>query len=339
MNKIEREPEKGEALALLDKRLPTTSAYTSYLQAATSQNTRLAYQQDIRHFIGWGGLLPATSDVIVLYLEHYAPQLNSRTLMRRVSAIKSWHLYQGFLDPTSHPVVRKTLKGIKNVHGKPKDKAQAMQIQDLLTMVNYLQSRGEPIDLRNNALLQIGFFGAFRRSELHAIRYEDLRFSDNGVEIIIPRSKTDQGGEGQCCAIPYGDEVLCPVLALRVWCEKAEIKTGYIFRRIIKGGKMLEQVIAAQHVNRIVQDVANGCGLPNAESYSSHSLRRGFATTASQRGASLSAIMRQGRWQHANTALGYVEEGQRFEDNAAKVILQQERNTQLINSERGYIVK
>jgi len=69
-----------------------------------------------------------------------------------------------------------------------------------------------------------------------------------------------------------------------------------------------------------VQDVAISCGLPSAESYSSHSLRRGFATTASQRGASLSAIMRQGRWQHANTALGYVEEGQRFEDNAVRVI-------------------
>jgi integrase len=185
---------------------------------------------------------------------------------------------------------------------------------------NYLQSKGEPIDLRNNALLQIGFFGAFRRSELHAIRYEDLRFSDNGVEILIPRSKTDQGGEGQCCAIPYGDEVLCPMLALKTWCEKAEIKTGYVFRRIIKGRRMMEQPIAAQHVNKIVQDVAKSSGLPNAESYSSHSFRRGFATTASQRGASLSAIMRQGRWQHANTALGYVEEGQRYEDNAARVI-------------------
>lgn len=315
--------QKGVDIEVIQKHLPLVTGMTqSYLQAATSDNTRMAYQQDIRHFIGWGGLLPTSTDVIVKYLEHFAPQLNVRTLTRRISAIKNWHVYQGFSDPTSHPLVRKTLKGIKNVHGKPKDKAMALQLKELITMVNYLKGRGGIIDARNNALLQIGFFGAFRRSELHAIRYENLRFVDNGVEILISRSKTDQGGEGQHCAIPYGDEVLCPIMALKTWCEKAEINKGYIFRRIIKGGKMLEQPIAAQHVNKIVQEVAKGCGLPNAESYSSHSLRRGFATTASQRGASLSAIMRQGRWQHANTALGYVEEGQRFEDNAAKVIFE-----------------
>lgn len=32
----------------------------AYIQAATSDNTRKAYRQDIQHFIRWGGLLPAT---------------------------------------------------------------------------------------------------------------------------------------------------------------------------------------------------------------------------------------------------------------------------------------
>jgi len=58
-------------------------------------------------------------------IQNYAPQLNARTLIRRVTAIKNWHLYQGFNDPAQHPLVRKTLKGIKNIHGKPKDKAPA----------------------------------------------------------------------------------------------------------------------------------------------------------------------------------------------------------------------
>ena len=43
---------------------------------------------------------------------------------------------------------------------------------------------------------------------------------------------------------------------------------------------------------------------------------------ASQKGASLKAIMRQGRWQHVSTVLGYIEEGQRFEDNAAATVLE-----------------
>lgn len=308
-------------ISLFQEPLPSIVSMThTYLQAATSKNTRIAYQQDIRHFMRWGGVLPTTSDVIIEYLEYYATQLNPRTLTRRVSAIKNWHVYQGFVDPTTHPLVRKTLKGIKNVHGKPKKKAPAIQMHDLMTMINCLKEGVELIDFRNNALLQIGFFGAFRRSELCVIKYEDLSFVEYGIEITIPRSKTDQVGEGQCCAIPYGDESLCPVSALKLWCEKAEIKTGYIFRSVFKGTVIARQ-ISSQHINTLMKDMAKACRLPNAESYTGHSLRRGFATTASQKGASLSAIMRQGRWKHADTALGYMEEGQRFQDNAASVIL------------------
>ncbi len=61
--------------------------------------------------------------------------------------------------------------------------------------------------------------------------------------------------------------------------------------------------------------------MPNAELYSGHSLRRGFATSASQKGATLGAIMRQGRWQNERTVNGYIEEGQRFEANAAGLLL------------------
>jgi len=50
----------------------------------------------------------------------------------------------------------------------------------------------------------------------------------------------------------------------------------------------------------------------------SHSLRRSFATAASRQGAMFHAIMRQGRWRHQGTVLGYIEAGQRFEENAAK---------------------
>ena len=47
----------------------------------------------------------------------------------------------------------------------------------------------------------------------------------------------------------------------------------------------------------------------------------GFATTASQQGASLVSIMQQGRWKHTGTALGYMEESKRFEGNAAGLLL------------------
>jgi hypothetical protein len=139
---------KENDLATLSSELIEAPSH-NYTHRATSDNTRKAYQADIRHFMAWGGLLPSTPDVIIRYLETHAETLNSRTLTRRLTALKNWHTYQGFPDPTTHPLVRKTLAGIKNVHGKPKDKAPAMSLETLIVLCEHLKGRGELIDLRN----------------------------------------------------------------------------------------------------------------------------------------------------------------------------------------------
>ena len=297
-----------------------------YIQAATSHNTRKAYQSDIRHFVLWGGSLPTSAGVIIHYLQQQATTLNPRTLVRRLTALKNWHVYQGFADPTANPAVRKTVTGIKNTHGKPKEKAVPLTVEALKIMAMYLQTSARLIDVRNNALLQIGFLGAFRRSELVAIGWEHIRFVPEGMEILIPRSKTDQGGEGQTCAIPYGDSTLCPVSALTAWREQSGYGTSWVFRQMAKGSQIKAEAVKPNQVSLIIKSIAKACQLPDAEHYSSHSMRRGFATEASKKGASFGAIMRQGRWRHEGTVLGYIEEGKRFESNAADIILKQQDN-------------
>lgn len=303
--------------------IPSETTTNPYLQAATANNTRKAYRADIHHFEAWGGTLPATSQDIVTYLQAFADTLNPRTLSRRLTAFKHWHTYQGFEDPTSNPLVRKTLKGIMNVHGTPKIKASPLTPEQLQQLVMHLEQQDTLIAYRDNALLQIGFFGAFRRSELIQIQYEYIERSKEGIEILIPRSKTDQAGEGQRCAIPYGHQRLCPIRALDVWLNRSRIIKGPVFRRITRWGKMGDEPLTPIAVTQIIKKRATECGLDNADALSSHSLRRGLATTASQKGASLKAIMRQGRWQHVSTVLGYIEDGQRFGDNAAATVLEE----------------
>lgn len=315
-------------LVLVDKQLPISRndenavglTRQDYIHAATSNNTRKAYQSDVRHFINWGGLLPASPESIVNYLHQHASLLNPRTLHRRLTAIKQWHLTQGFPDATSHPYIRKTLTGIKNTHGKPKDKAPALTLDDLKKMVSTISKSARLIDIRNNALIQLGFFGAFRRSELVAIKWEDVTFSKEGMEIVIPRSKTDQGGEGQVCAIPNGNDVVCAVQALKLWQEYSGLSEGYIFRGITKSENILSHAIKSNQVNLIIKQIARDCDLENANDFSAHSLRRGFATEAAKRNAPFQSIMRQGRWKHEVTVLGYIDEGKRFEENAVNAI-------------------
>jgi len=291
-----------------------------YIHAATADNTRKAYQNDIKQFISWGGLLPATADVLAAYLHDNADILNPRTLTRRLTAIKQWHTCQGFSDPTANASVRKTLSGIYHIHGKVEEKAPALSTEQLLLLVSSLQTRGQFADWRDNALLQVGFFGAFRRSELSAMSWEHISFVEQGVEILVPRSKTDQIGKGQVCAIPNGSAQLCAVKALKQWQEISGQNSGAIFRAITKNNTLRSQALAPSSISVIIKQHAIACHLPNAQTYSGHSLRRGFATAASQKGASFGAIMRQGRWKHEGTVHGYVEEGQRFDRNAANAI-------------------
>ncbi len=297
------------------------SAPHHYIHAATSANTRKAYQADIRHFLQSRRVLPATTESILDYLHAYATTLNPRTLTRRLTALKQWHILQGYPDPTSHPLVHKTLSGIRNVHGKPKDKAPAITLESLTQMITHLKKSNRLIDCRNNALLQLGFFGAFRRSEVITITWDNIHFVPEGIEILLPRSKTDQAGEGQTCAIPYGDNALCPVTALLSWQERSQCSTGPIFRQMTRGETIKHAALKPQHLNTIIKTIASESQLPNADNYSSHSLRRGFATEASKNGAPFGSIMRQGRWRHEGTVLGYIDEGKRFDQNAAGLLL------------------
>lgn len=301
--------------------LPMTSwVANTYLPAATSDNTRKAYRSDISHFEKWGGRLPATRESIIRYLETYAQELNPRTLARRLTALKHWHTYQELPDPTQHPLISKTLAGITRTHGKPKDKARPLAPQELASIAQRLQGDGSMAAMRDNALLQTGFFGALRRSELVNIHVEDIQWEKEGIVITIPQSKTDQMHQGQYCAIPFGRDALCPIVALKSWLEKADIKEGPLFRRIYMNGSLDVRALTPLSVNHILQARARESGIAYADEFSSHSLRRGLATSAARAGASLETIMRHGRWKQVNTVMEYIQAAERFTENAVNSI-------------------
>lgn len=313
-----------DELIILSDTLLSTPAWVSnpYIAAATSDNTRKAYQADIRHFERWGGRLPASTEAIVLYLQAFADKLNPRTLARRITALKNWHVYQSFPDPTAHSTISKTLAGIMRMHGRPKEKAWPLAPLDLLRITEKLAKDDTIASWRDNALLQIGFFGAFRRSELVAIHVEHIHRQKEGIEILIPKSKTDAVGEGQFAPIPYGTEKLCPIRALEHWLSLSEIKQGPIFRRIYSNGTLSAHSLTPLSVNHILKKHALTCKLPYAQQLSSHSLRRGLATSASRSGAGLVAIMRQGRWKQVNTVMEYIDASERFKENAATSVME-----------------
>ncbi|MHB1221223.1 MAG: site-specific integrase [Gammaproteobacteria bacterium] len=300
---------------------PSASLNNPYIALATSDNTRRAYRQDIRHFEKWGGQLPAQTAQIAQYLEAHAQILNPHTLARRLIALRHWHAYQGFADPTAHAVIQKTMKGIQRVHGKPAQKAHALTPRELVTLHQYLELEATLTATRDDALIQIGFFGALRGSELVGIRVEDITWHTTGIEIMLPSSKTDPSHIGQRCVIKPGKEILCPIRALTDWLAMSAIKQGSIFTRIRKNDEIGINALNPLSVTAILKTRAQQAGLPQMTRLSSHSLRRGFATSAALAGERLQTIMRDCRWKSPHIAMGYIEQADQLTDHASAKIL------------------
>lgn len=292
-----------------------------YIKAATSDNTRKAYRSDIRHYEKSGGRLPATPEDVINYLLRFAERLNPSTLSRRLVALRQWHSYQNFPDPAGHPAVRKTLTGILRTHGCPPQKAHPLTPDALQTIAGHLMQKQDSASIRDHALLLIGFWGAFRRSELVSIRAENCVWHPDHLEILIPHSKTDQENQGAFCSLPKAPSLLCPLTALRQWLDHANITEGWIFRSVNHSG-IQPDPLAAPAVNRILRRRAHAAGIADAMNLSSHSLRRGLATASSIAGASLPSIMRQGRWKSVKVVTEYIDAAARLQDNAARRIVE-----------------
>jgi integrase len=188
-------------------------------------------------------------------------------------------------------IVAETLKGIKRTHGTAASQKAALLTDDLRLILRTLPTSGS--GTRDRALLLIGFAGAFRRSELVSIDHSDLKFEAAGVLITLRRSKTDQEGQGRHVAIPAGkDSNTCPVLALQKWLAQAEIVDGPVFRPIRKGGAISTTRLTGHAVAYLLKGHARVAGLA-ADTFSGHSLRAGFVTSAVRAGEPERRIMRQ----------------------------------------------
>ena len=173
---------------------------------------------------------------------------------------------------------------------------------------------------RDRALLLIGFAGALRRSELVALDVADIEHVRRGIVLYLRHSKTDQDGEGQKIAIPFGRTRWCPVAALDAWLEASGISEGAIFRPVDRHGRVRNARLSGEAVSLVVRERAAAAGLDQT-GYSGHSLRAGLATSAAQAGVPVWRIKAQTR--HASDAMlaRYIRDGERFTDNAAGALL------------------
>ena len=284
------------------------------LKSSKASNTLRAYKADYKDFArfcikhGFKSM-PSEPKIISLYLTHLSQTCKFSTLKLRLASISVIHRLSGYYIDTKHPVITENLMGIKRVKGSYQKAKKPILINDLKLIINAIdKEKNEKKRFKNRALILIGFAGGFRRSELVAILYEDVDFVPEGVKIFIKRSKTDQSGEGMTKGIPYfSNRDYCPVISLKNWLEKSEIKSGKIFD------------ISDKSVALTVKRYAALAGL-DSNKYSGHSLRSGFATSAADLGAEERSIMAMTGHKTTQMVRRYIQEANLFKNNALNKI-------------------
>lgn len=289
-----------------------------FVANSIADNTRRAYRSDLVHFKAWGGSVPADPKAVASYLAAYAETLSVATLVRRVATISKAHEAKCLPNPCRSEIVRATLRGIKRLRGTAQREAKPLLRQDLFMALDAM-SNG-PKNIRDRALLLLGFAGGFRRSELIGLDRPDITHVRQGVVVTLRRSKTDQEGVGRKIGIPYGRTRYCPVAALDAWLALAGIESGPIFRTVDRHGHNHPARLSGEAVSLVIRERLASAGI-DPTGFSGHSLRAGFATSAAQAGVSTIKIRAQ-TGHASDVMLGrYIRDGELFTGNAAGALL------------------
>ncbi len=266
-----------------------------------SDGTNRAYEYCLDHWYEWSKTGPDkkwTGDQLEFSILQFIDSMQGdekslATVLQHVAALASRY---GRGVRTDN--IRRALAEYARVLGRPAKKAVAIGIEQLRAMVLATRST------RNQAILTVGWAGALRASELVAIRRSDLSLTTEGFTLMVRRSKSDQTGKGRVIPLPYyhvGHAVICPARNLETYL----LHQLNLFTASPDDYQIFP--IATRTVSRIVSRAARLASLPAR--YSSHSLRRGLATTAAQHGVDERVIMRHGRWTTREVVDGYIDEG------------------------------
>ena len=278
------------------------------LDGAYAPNTLRAYRADMQEFIRFCAnkpleALPAQQETVATFLLDTLNQgIKSSTVKRKVSSISAVHRLLSLPDPTKHPEVRITQRKIYRQLGTRFDQAYPVT----RTMLEKMLSVCDPDlhGLRNRALLLTAYESMRRRSELVALRIEDIEWgAHNSAAILLRRSKTDQAGQGKWIQLSA-----TAGQALEAWLAAANLEFGYIFRGVRANDEVTESLCESR-VSRIYKSLAEKANVdPRViQQISAHSMRVGAAQDQLVEGASLAQIMVRGGWSKPDTVMRYVE--------------------------------
>ena len=162
------------------------------LRAAVAPETRRAYASRLKRFFAWcltkgvSTAFPTSPEVLAAYVASLADSgAAPATVEQILAAIAAAHRAEGIPSPTETLLVKKTRKGYRREHGAAPKKKDAATVEVVRMLLAATVRDDSPKNIRDAAIISLGFAGAFRRSELSALDIADLKWTVRSSEEIL----------------------------------------------------------------------------------------------------------------------------------------------------------
>jgi len=286
---------------------PDWRAEFKRLEGAYAPATLRAYATDVRLFVEWcaardTAALPADVATVCAFLEDEAGALCPASVRRRLYAIRKAHRLLDLPDPTWDEDVNITLRRVRRAKLNRPKQAKGMTREYLDRCL--AAQPANPWGLRNRAMIALGYDLLTRRSELVALRSNDLEpRADGTLRVSIRRSKTDPYGMGR---IAFSSKLTATLV--EEWLAWRGPDNDPLFCRIYHA-KPINRPLGTSTVKLIIKGAAAAAGVPpeDVAAFSGHSLRVGAAQDLLCAGFDTAAIMRAGGWKSINVLGRYLE--------------------------------
>ena len=301
------------------------AVYFEAARGAISRNTERALRSDVAVFTTWwrrrpAPAFPANADTLVAFIDDMTASRTPATVRRYVSSIATVHRGLGEKNPLESASVRFALQRMHRRRGR-----RQTQVQGLTWPLRnrLLEAAGDRlIDARNRALLAVGYDTLLRRSELVALRVDDLlKEVDGSATVLVRAGKTDAEGRGAALFLARDTAAL-----VDEWRRRGGIDEGRLFRAI-GANKTLHAGLDASQVPRIYKRMARQAGLPEdlVDALGGHSTRVGAVQDMIACGIELPAILQSGRWKTTRMVQRYGERLLAKRSGAAQLAERQRR--------------
>lgn len=259
----------------------------------------------------WLPALPSTGSA---FIDEETTLKAFATVKRRVEAVKFAHRMADLPSPVEHSEVGLAMRRARRANSARPKQARGLTRECLERIVAVC-----PDDLagrRDAAIICVGYDSPARSYELSLLEAEHV--SSDGSSVLIPRSKTDQSGQGRLAYLAHSPvrrlasgsmPVGSPAGRCSRGCTQANCRESPFQLRPFAGWSRWPQGKRPRQ-----------CG--EANNMSGHSMRVGTAQDMMVTGLDHIAIMQAGGWKMVDVVARYVE-------NAAARNLRQRRCAKL----------